>query len=175
MIVNDFDEDLQYGAQIADEPFWQEFYKKAFPGLLFAQMTNKNCQGQQLGIDRVIYLDSGKVLFIDEKKRRESYPDILLEYQSNGDFKKGWMHKQLLIDYIAYAVMPDKKVFLFDWHSLRSAWFKYRDEWMELAKVRKDGFRVVEAINKYYSTFSLAIPTKILLEAINEPVFIDIE
>ena len=174
MIINDFNEDLEYGALAEDEPFWQKFYKKAFPGLLFAKQTNTNCQGQQLGIDRVIYLDSGKVLFIDEKKRRERYPDILLEYQSNGNFKKGWMHKQLMIDYIAYAVMPDKKVFLLDWHLLKKAWFSYRDAWMVLAKDRKEGFRIVEAKNRNYSTFSLAIPNKVLFEAMAEPIIIEI-
>jgi len=175
---NNFKKDLEYSVLGREEPFWQDAYKQAFPGMIFAQLAEDNCQGQQFGIDRVIQLSSGKTLYIDEKKRRRGdCGDILLEYKSNGNGSRnnGWMNKQLLIDYIAYAFMPDKRVYLLDWESLKRAWVRMGKTWFNLAKSKQEGFNIISAKNETYTTFSVAVPTKVLFEEMLKPIIVNIK
>lgn len=118
-------------------------------------MTPGNSQGQKFGIDRVIYLNSGKTVYVDEKKRRKCWGDILLEYKSNsnGTANNGWMNKELLIDFIAYAFMEDRKVYLLNWLFLRRAWLDNGIEWLRCAKEGIGGFKHVVANNGSYKTF----------------------
>lgn len=154
--LNDFNTDLEFSAQASDEFFWEAVYRKAFPDFMSMLLCDKNCQGQHLGIDRLIYLRTGKTLAIDEKKRREKWDDVLIEYQhvfDNGDVKIGWINKELIIDYLAYAFMPTKTVLLYDWQILKKAWEENKTEWIEK-------YNPVKAKNKNYVTYSIPVPFK---------------
>jgi len=174
--INDFKKDLAYSCEKSSEVFWDSFYHKAFPDMLFAREVPDNCQGQKFGIDRVVYLRSGKTIFIDEKKRRKSYGDILLEYKSNSNaaVNNGWMNKDLLIDYIAYAFIPDKKVYLLDWCNLKRVWFENGSKWFKNALSGVDGFKHVKAQNASYKTLSIAVPIKILINKLMHPIIVDL-
>ena len=173
---NDFREDLKYSEEASGEDFWQEVYKEAFPDIVFAIPATEDTQGQKFGIDRVVYMKSGKTIYIDEKKRREVFGDILLEYKSNDNQKEnnGWMNKELIIDYLAYAFMPTKTVYLLDWLSLRRAWLKNGIAWKKLAKLERKGFRIVKAKNRTYNTLSIAVPIKTLMQEISRPIIIEL-
>ena len=177
MKENDFYNDLAFSVKGSEEGFWQAVYKKAFPNMEWAKVATANGQGQHLGIDRIIYLKSGKTLYIDEKKRRVKYDDILLEYHSNSTkpVYDGWMNKDLLIDYLAYAFMPNKKVYLLDWQSLQRAWRNNGVEWFSKARKKQDGFNIVIADNRYYKTYSIAVPIQTLLNAIYQPIIVDLQ
>ena len=154
--INDFAEDLKFSEEASEEGFWQAIYQTAFPDMVGSIHCKGDNQGQRLGIDRLIYLKSGKVLFIDEKKRRVVRDDILLEYLSNDSTNApGWMEKDLQIDYLAYAFMPIKRCYLFPWQMLRRVWLKYREEW-------EKEFSIPPAQNKGYRTHSVAIPINLL-------------
>lgn len=159
-VVHDFKKDLAYSDKASDESFWSSVYLKAFPDMIGHIHCDKDGAGQRSGIDRAIYLSNGKTIYVDEKKRREVYDDILLEYLSNDTTNAlGWIEKPLAVDYLAYAFMPAKKVYLFPWDMLRRAWVRYKSEWM--AKYPKKF-----ATNKGYRTWSLAVPIKVLQEAV---------
>ena len=148
---------------MSDEDFWEEIYKKAFPGMVCQMKHDGKSQSQQLGIDRIIHFRSGKTLYIDEKKRRKEYPDILLECAhigNNGNKWPGWIEKDLLIDYLAYAFMPSRKVLLYDWQMLRLAWVQNKQKWF-------DKFKPVSAENKDYKTYSLPIAFADLHKAVS--------
>jgi len=165
--MNDFNADLKYGELASHETFWEDIYKIAFPDMAFSVLsTAGKSQSQNLGIDRIIHLKSGKTLYIDEKKRRTKYNDILLEYRSN-DKKNtaGWMFKQLHIDYLSYAFMPTREVYLFDWQTLRRVWLDNGKQWKE-----KYGLRVAK--NKGYNTLSVPVPITVLLEKMNNALVI---
>lgn len=166
---NDFNTDLKFSIESSSELFWQSIYSIAFPDMICQMPNIENSQSQHLGVDRIIHLKSGRTLYIDEKKRRDDWGDILLEYKSNSNNYKndGWMNKQLLIDYLAYAFMPKQKVYLLDWLSLRRVWLNCGVDWLQKAKSRQEGFRIVSANNNKYKTLSIAIPTDILLEKMN--------
>lgn len=129
--------------------------------------TSKS-QGQYLGIDRVVYLSSGKTLYVDEKLREQVYSDILLEYLSNdATGSPGWIEKDLLIDYMAYAFLPNRRCYLFDWRMLRRAWRHFKDEWMAF-------YDHCPAKNPGYTTWSLAVPTRVLLKAVKNASIIEV-
>lgn len=112
------------------------------------------CASQYNGVDRIIYLENGKTLTIDEKIRSKNYDDILLEFISN-DKKNtpGWMEKDLAIDYLAYAFLPSKTAYLFDWRMLKLAWASYKQAW-------KDNYKIAKAENEHYFTHSVCVPIR---------------
>jgi len=151
-MIHDFKERLEYSESASDEGFWDAVYHKAFPDMLWHKLCAGDTQSQRLGIDRLVFLKSGRVLAIDEKKREKVYSDILLEYLSNDQTgAPGWIEKDLLIDYLAYAFMPSRKVYLFPWDMLRRAWLHYKEEWLQK-------YKIPPARNEGYSTHSVAIP-----------------
>lgn len=168
-VVNDFTKDLGFSLDASDEPFWDAVYRKAFPSMLFHAPTVGKSQAQYLGIDRVITLSSGKTLYIDEKKRRGVYPDILLEYVSvDRTGAPGWIEKDLQIDYLAYAFMPTQRVYLFPWEMLRRAWRQWGETW------RKE-FPSVSAQNNGYKTYSVAVPIGKLRQAVSTACVIQLD
>lgn len=167
--VHDFYERLAYSQQGSDEGFWNEVYEQAFVGFLSATPVLGDSQAQRLGIDRLVFLSSGQVLRIDEKKRDTVYPDILLEYLSNDRTgAKGWIEKELQIDYLAYAFMPIKKVFLYPWQQLRVAWKRNGASW-------KKRYRNVAAQNYGYKTWSVAVPIEVLDIAIRKTLIVELD
>lgn len=144
----------------SDEPFWENVYSRAFVGYVGNLPVLGDSPAQRLGIDRFVILSSGKELRIDEKKRETVYPDILLEYLSNDQTgTPGWIEKDLLIDYIAYAFMPVKRVHLYPWQQLRLAWALHGRAWQKK-------YKKVPAQNAGYTTWSVAIPITTLDEAV---------
>lgn len=159
--VHGFREQLAFSEAASDEPFWDAVYKKAFPNMVNHMVCSGDTHSQRIGIDRLILLSSGRTLAIDEKKRREEYNDILLEYVSvDTTGAPGWIEKDLMIDYLAYAFMKSQRVYLFDWLALRRAWLHYRDEW-------KRKYQVIVAQNNGYKTLSLAVPKETLRAAVS--------
>jgi len=158
--VHDFNDNLEWSEQQSDEPFWDAIYRKAFPNMVWHKLCNGNTEGQHRGVDRLIYLSNDRILRIDEKKRKEVYQDILLEYISVDTINApGWIEKDLAIDYLAYAFMPIQTVYLFDWLMLRRVWLHFGNEW-------KEKYEKVSAKNSTYTTWSVAIPIKILRNAV---------
>lgn len=166
--MNDFKEQLKYSENASHEPFWQAIYKKAFPDMVSNMVCDGNNQSQRLGIDRVIHLKSGKTLYVDEKKRTKEYRDVLLEYISNDKTgAPGWMEKDLLIDYLAYAFMPSRRCYLYPWQMLRRVWIHYKNAWIQ-------EYKIPPAKNRYYNTLSVAIPTKVLNDAVKTAMIIQL-
>ena len=168
--INIFKEDLEFSEKASEEDFWQQIYKKAFPNMVNNMQCKGNNQGQMLGIDRIIYLKSGKELRIDEKKRRENWDDIILEYEhinDDGNKTPGWIEKDLFIDYLAYAFMPKKLVYLFPWEMLKRAWLKYKIEW-------KWKYPIPPAKNEGYETYNVAVPINVLRQAVSSATIIQL-
>lgn len=133
----DFEECLAASHAAEDLPFWGEAYRKAFPTMRRMENLRSDGQHQRAGIDRVIILDSAKVIYVDEKYRRRSkltgkvYDDIALEYISNDRRgTPGWVCKPLLADYIAYAIGPLGKCYLLPVPQLQAVWQEYGNTWL---------------------------------------------
>jgi len=159
-MIHDFKSDLEFSEEASAEPFWEAIYKKAFPNMVNHMLCSSNVTSQHMGIDRIILLSSGKILCIDEKKRRQVWSDILLEYVSNDRTQApGWIEKDLHIDYLAYAFMPTKCVYLFPWLMLRRAWLIFKKSWL-------GQYKHIAAQNVGYRTWNVAVPIATLCEAV---------
>jgi hypothetical protein len=168
-VVHDFKKELAFSEKASHEPFWQAVYKKAFPDMVWNQLCPGKIQGQYLGIDRVVYLRSGKTLNIDEKKRKKDRNDFFLEYESKGPKYQaiGWMEKDLQIDYLAYAFMPSKRCYILPWQLLRKVWIEHKNEWFKKYE-KKPGK------NDGYDTWGLCVPIFAVTSRIKEGLFIQI-
>jgi len=159
LAVHDFRTQLAFSEAASDESFWNAIYKKAFPNMVNQMLCAGNTHSQRMGIDRLILLSSGRVLSIDEKKRRGEWSDILLEYVSvDTTGAPGWIEKDLSIDYLAYAFMQSQRVYLFDWLALRRAWMHYKELW-------KREYQTIQAQNNGYKTLSVAVPIEVVRKA----------
>jgi len=168
MTIHNFREQLNYSEVASDELFWLEVYRKAFPNMVASALCSGDTISQRMGIDRAIILANGKTLYIDEKKRKEVWTDILLEFVSvDTSGAPGWIEKDLAIDYLAYAFMPTKKVYFFPWPFLRRAWLHYKNEWLSK-------YKIVVANNEGYKTKSVAIPIETLRNAVYKATIIQV-
>lgn len=174
--VHDFRAQLRFSQQSSCEGFWDAVYRKAFPDMEWHRACIENTTGQRLGIDRLVYLQSGRVLSVDEKKRRVFRSDIALETISNSTSRSlGWMNKDLQIDFLAYAFMDRRLVYLFPWPMLRRAWLHYRKRWAEMATRKAKGFRWIKAHNHGYDTICLCVPIRVLLRAVSLASIIELD
>lgn len=168
LATHEFEAQLAWSEKQGDEPFWEAVYRKAFPNMVGHMMASGDTKSQRNGVDRLVYLSNDKILRIDEKKRRTVYPDILLEYLSvDKTGAPGWIEKDLTIDYLAYAFMPTKTCYLFDWLMLKRAWQQFGSQW-------KQEYKNIEAKNVGYSTWSVAVPLDKLRIAVNRATIIDV-
>ena len=166
--MHDFRERLKWSEDASSEPFWEAVYRKAFPSMSGFLPNCADNDAQRRGIDRLILLGNGRVLKIDEKKREKDYPDILLEHIAQDvQDKPGWIEKDLDVDYLAYAFMPSRRVYLWDWLLLRRAWGQFKLDWL------RDFPRVV-AENADYRTISVAVPIPVLQKAVGRSRIIEV-
>lgn len=169
IIPHDFQKSLKFSEKASHEPFWDAVYRKAFPGMVNHMLCSGDVPTQRMGVDRLIYLNNNRELRVDEKKRLRAYPDILLEYISNDrDGAPGWMEKNLVIDYLAYAFMPTQRVYMYDWLTLRRAWVANAVAW-------KKRYKPVIAQNVGYKTLSVPVPIGVLQKAMYEATCIDVK
>lgn len=180
MSYHNFHESLIRSHEAEDLPIWREIYEKAFPDMV--EMINHRQDGehQRAGIDRSIILANSKQILVDEKTRFKNkktgkiYDDILLEYWS--DFEKkipGWVCKPLRADYIAYAIAPLGKCYLLPVVQLQKAWKINGDDWIEIYKPPIEAENRDDYNNKIWTTISVAVPVKILFQAMGNCLRID--
>lgn len=165
--MNEFQECFDAAEDGRNEPFWDAVYRKYFYNMTNHMPGKKEyCNSQKNGVDRIIYLENGKTITIDEKVRRKVYDDIALEYVSNDKTKSpGWIEKDLSIDYLAYAFLPTQTVYLFDWCALKRAWNHFKVDW-------KEKYPTAVAPNPYYNTLSCCVPINVLRDACSRSIII---
>ena len=159
-VVHDFKKCLDYSELAKDEEFWLSVYRKAFGELKMIGINRLHCEEQKRGQDRFMETVEGEFIRVDEKKRTKVYNDILLEYVSdNRMLTPGWIEKDLDIEYIAYAFMPNKTCHLIPWQPLRKAWKENKKKWFVW-------FEPKYADNEGYQTVSLPVILSILKECV---------
>lgn len=165
VVVHDFQERLEYSAELSDENAWVDFYKRIWPDMIAAVRIDKHSQLQKWGIDREILLPNGKRFSIDEKKREVDYGDLLVEEWSVADYdpktktvlkgrKIGWsLDKDKRCDFIAYSIPSAGKCYLLPFELTRKACEHNLDRWKKLPRAYPKA-----AKNKDYWTINIAVP-----------------
>ena len=174
MKTHSFKESLAFSERQSDAPWWELVYREAFPTFEAMAIVRRNGWAQESGIDRVITLASGKTITVDEKVRDKDWPDILLEYLSNVERKRpGWVVKDLACDFLAYAFVPTSTCYLLPFPTLRTAWRKNGQRWVDNARAAQRGYRIVDAWNEPgYTTRSVAVPIPEVMQALSNAMII---
>lgn len=160
-MTHDFNESLAQSQNIATEGWWRIIYQRYFPHFVAMSPPIKDGWGQRGGIDRVITLQGGKTVTVDEKVRYTDYGDILLELWSHYEKREqGWAVKELACDFIAYAVLPCKTCYMIPFHSLQKTLYANGNEW-------EKRFGLHYSRNRNYTTVNMAIPPDVLFDAMN--------
>ncbi len=166
-VVHDFEEDLTRAEQKAQEHWLHQILEKAFPNFLDTIEVPRDTPLQFVGVDHIVVFHDGSVAYVDHKFRDTHYPDILLEYLNMYDTGKqtpGWIEKQdTITDWLNYVIVPSRTAYLLPFKALQELWLEKKEEWLNYADERRNGFRRVEAKNGSYITVSLAVPTDVLL------------
>lgn len=172
---NNFEEQLAWSQKESKEPWWDLVYQSAFPDLSRSELVTDDGPDQRNGIDRRLYLTGGKVITVDEKVRKQDWPDFFLEVWSSYESRRpGWMAKSLHCDFIAYAFKPSKRCYLLPFHALRLAYHKHGKEWFSeycpdgkfLLAPNRSGFTT-------YRTAGIPVPIDVLLSAMTGSMIID--
>lgn len=166
-IVHDFRESLGKSAAQANAPWWYEVYKLAFPSMAACVYVRKDGWAQRGGVDRMLTLESGRTISVDEKVREKDWNDIALErWSDEAKQKPGWIQKPLLCDYIAYAFIPSRRCYLFPTLLLQRAWRLSGREWIA-------SYGQIRAYNKGYVTISIPVPIPVLLSALSNSIVVE--
>jgi len=164
--MHDFKKSLKQSKIDATAWWWEPVYLQGFPDLKRMEYEH-DLEEQLRGIDRKIWLHSGELLTFDEKVRKDDYGDFLLEIWSDVERKvKGWSRKDLACHYIAYVVKPSRLCFFIPFPPLRQALEANRPEWKEKGNAGCEGFDKKDSPNKGYVTRNLAVPRKVLMDAV---------
>lgn len=165
-VIHDFNKSLEKSQGYEDAPWWNEVYSEAFPNLAETISVRQDGWAQRGGIDRLVILEDGTVLKVDEKIRERVWGDFCLEYWSDRKRQiRGWVAKDLTCDYIAYAFVPNQTCYLLPFQMLRRAWRNNGQEWVRT-------YRKVEALNRGYTTVSVAVPIPVVLSAISDAMLV---
>ena len=132
------------------EFFWDEFYDVEV-------VYDK--KRQFMWIDKVIFLQNGCEVSIDDKIRFKYYWDILLEEWSNYEDRRVWWacRDDLATDYIFYYFADKKKCFVF---SHRDIYQCIKDNYQELKKYRNNSTTKSDKVEKWYYTTTFFTVTK---------------
>lgn len=165
MTAHNFRQSLSWESKIKLLPVWREVYKKAFPFLKSVAVEN-NLDEQYAGVDKIITLNGGHKIYVDEKFRGRNritgkvYSDIALEYWSVfEDHIPGWVCKPLKADYIVYLICPSGISHFLPVKNLQSAWEKWETEW-------KKTFGCSPAKNGKYTTYFTPVPADIVFSKV---------
>lgn len=178
-VVHDFQERLEWSADLSGEPQWIDFYRNVWPDMIAAVRIDAQSRWQKWGVDRAVFLPGGKCFLIDEKKREKAYQDILLEEWSVCQFdwnareitgpedkrKVGWaLDAEKQCDFVAYAApaLDPPICYLLPFELLRLCAARNLELWKQSSDCRYP----VAAKNKGYSTVSIAVPWQRLKEAL---------
>lgn len=155
--------------------------KAGMPVKTFQSIPKTNKQLQYKGIDRILYLQSGKILKIEEKIRSKDWGDLLIEIVADpryADFNPdtgaishthlrgiGWIYKDYSCELIAFFNADTEDGNIFSWKKFQKVYFDNIVEWYQLAIDNKCGFALKDAKNKDFSSHNIAIPKKAFLDA----------
>lgn len=165
-MVANFQADLEFSHACSDEQFWLDVYQQVFPDLAAIVDVRKDGWAQRGGIDRLLVTSAGREWKVDEKVRRQSWPDILLEiYSDDKRLTPGWVTKDLACDFIAYAFLPTKECYLMPVAQLQRAWRKHGSRWQEEYGTKR-------AANDGYWTLSCPVPIPELMHKISQSMYV---
>ena len=122
--LNRFHDDLKFADSLSAE--LDAYYLERFPGAVRVERIT-DLGMQRRGVDKIVHLRDGRTVKIEEKIRRKSWPDFLLEIRSRGT-KPGWLFT-CQADYVAYFYLESREIYLLPVLLLQMAWLENGSDW----------------------------------------------
>jgi len=154
--IRNFKEDLEMSESEELDSLMNYFYLKKIKNIIKIKKVNYNKYPnlQKQGVDKIALLKNGNKLLIEEKFRFNSYNDIFIETHSSEN-TQGWINKKTKTDILVYYIIPEEKVYVFDYRLLKRKFEKWNREWL----VR---YGYTYSNNKGYTSKGICIPVEIL-------------
>jgi hypothetical protein len=164
-MIHDFDSDLaQSQARGADDDIWFARYHRLFVGEreLVSVRFETDRDRQLQGVDRVLTFADGGTETVDEKERLTDYGDVALEVWSSFERRRpGWIKGTKVCDWIAWVVLPKRRIWLLDYVQLCQLYEVRKRAWADA------GYRRIESRNVGYTTVSVCVPRPEILSAVD--------
>lgn len=172
-MIHDFSTNLEASQKPEDNDFILKKYQDFFDNCINIDYVDfkENPELQKKGIDVIVTLDNGKIETIEEKRRFQSFNDILIEtvsqwYGQNNSYNKpGWIYT-CQADILAYIVIPDHKIYMLPMFFLKKAFQRNQDEWLVKYTERYSN-------NRNYRSLNTPVPIDVLREAIDAEIWAD--
>jgi len=175
MKINNYAEDLAYSDSVSDKVnlFTRSKLSQFYNIDNIISVQEKHLQFA--GVDKIVKTIDGKIIRIEEKIRRVTRNDILIELLANTDqYLKhprglGWGLKAYSTDILLYYFEDSNTGWFFHWAKFQKTLIKNLPVWFDLAKNNKNGFMFKYAYNKGYKSKNIVIPKNVFLNAyVNE-------
>ena len=169
-MIHKFKADLAFSNDEQFQHAIDSFYRRYFACPYLVVRSHDPTKGdyerslQRAGVDKTIPLPSGNLLYIEEKRRKTSYLDVCLEWESvyaSGYRAPGYVDKLSSSDYLAYVIESHNLVYMFPSLLLERAVRNHGDEWRAKYGVRSSD-------NDGYKTFWTAVPYDDVASAVTE-------
>lgn len=164
-----FDQCEDRGNRLANEKLWYKIYEDVFGKIVWWQKTDGHAAGQQLGHDRILWIEGVGRSILYRVEEKVALADVnhfhfeihdQVDYRGNGA-RFGWFWKgRYTCDYISFLILAE------------SWWKAYICDWAFLRQVVEDNFPAWNEANYYrvqpnagYWSATLAVPYSVLLKA----------
>jgi hypothetical protein len=151
--IHNFEADLAAENSESTALFWSICYARLFPGICGQRIAPKGSAEQRAGIDRFITLASGETVSIQEKTRKRTRRDLLIELRhvaADGRTWAGWL-SECKANYLLYVFRDTGECRLWTVQELRHAALINHFRWQRI-------FRVRIAKNKGYESINVPVP-----------------
>lgn len=173
MKVNDYSKDMSYADSQEILEKTNRFLRSKL--MIFFKIKNivpvKDRTLQYSGVDKILNTMDGKIIRIEEKVRRITRNDILVELIADNNFylKKprglGWGLKDYSTDLLLYYFEDSNTGWIFSWNKFQKTLLKNLPIWYNFAKNNQYGFSIKKAQNKGYYSINIVIPKEFFLNS----------
>ena len=166
--VYEFKKDLATSQAEQAAAGWYKIYELMFRDFNnMAEVKDRALQAKQ--VDRILLLDNGAELRIEEKVDKYDNQRIALEMWADTEHSRaGWLSKPSLAHWIAYKKVALGECLFLPPNALKNAYMANKEKWGEKANLEIEDFKVGRAQNKGYSSINLLVPIKELLKTVKE-------
>ena len=155
--LNRFHDDLKFADSLSAE--LDAYYLERFPGAVRVEHVT-DLGMQRRGVDKIVHLRDGRTVKIEEKIRRKSWPDFLLEIRSRGT-KLGWLFT-CKADYICYVYLESREAYFLPVVLLQMAWMENGADWE-----RRYGIKEAQNVTLGgYTSKNIPVPRERLMQDI---------
>lgn len=171
MKINDYKKDLEFANNASDKANNFIFEKLRRFYNISSILSVEEKQLQFNGVDKIIRTTDGKIIKLEEKIRRITRNDILVELIADTRYylKKprglGWGLKPYTTNLLMYYFEDTDTGWIFSWEKFQKALLKNMPVWYDYAKNNQYGFSFKYAYNYNYKSMNIVIPNNAILNA----------